>query len=143
MGAQAALEARIRSQVPALRHVGSALDMDALLKGAQSIAVPAALVVHLADQPHADEGFTGLHMQRVASRYAVVFVLDNKRGALGNDAIPNLEQLRAAVRQALLGWSPEPELDPVQAGPGGLIDFVNGRVWWGDEFLFDHYWSEQ
>ena len=139
----AQIEARIRDQVKALRHVGSSVDIDALLGNTAGIPVPAAVVVHIADQPHGASEFTGRQIQQVTSRFAVVFVLDNRRGALGAEANPALEQLRKAVRRALLGWAPEEAVGPLQAGPGSHIDFVNARLWWGVEYAMDHHWSEQ
>ncbi|MNT73130.1 hypothetical protein D3C72_2117990 [compost metagenome] len=71
----------------------------------------------------------------------VVLVLDNKRDATGAAAAGDLEPLRHAVRKKLMGWTPEGAEAPFTAGSGQLIDMDGGRVWWGDDYLIEQYWS--
>lgn len=138
-----AIIARIKDQVPQLRQVEGAIELDAVINGT-TIASPAAFVVPLADVPQKDEGFTGRSMQLVIGTFAVLFVIDNQRSASGAAVVADLKALRAGVRKALLGWVPDEQGgEPVWAGKGQLIDFINGRTWWADEFHLNHYWSEQ
>lgn len=125
-----------------LRQVQGALELAAALK-APSVATPAAFVVPMGDQPQADEAFSGSVHQQVRTRLAVVLVVDNKRDGTGGAASDELELLRTKVRQALLGWGPPGMDSPLTAGTGQLIDMDNGRVWWSDEYLIDHYWSTE
>ena len=134
-----AVMSRLRAETE-LRQVQGALELAAAIK-ALSVATPGAFVVPLSDLPAQDEAFTGQTLQRVLSKYSVVLVVDNKRDSTGGAASDELEQLRQAVRTALLGWMPPGFEAPLTAGPGNLIDLDNGRVWWGDEFQIEHYWS--
>lgn len=125
-----------------LRQVQGALELSAAIK-APSVATPGAFVVPLSDLPRADEGFTGCVQQQVHSTLSIVLVLDNKRDGTGGAASSDLERYRSEVRTALLGWAPEGMDAPFTAGPGQLIDLDNGRVWWGDEYRIEHYWSSK
>lgn len=125
-----------------LRQVQGALELAAALK-APSVATPAAFVVPMGDQPQPDEAFTGSVCQRVRTKVSIVLVVDNKRDGTGNAASDELELLRTKVRKALLGWGPPSMDSQFSAGPGLLIDMDNGRVWWADEYLIDHYWSTE
>ncbi len=135
------LIARLQAETE-LRQVAGAMELAAALK-APSVATPAAFVVPLADRPAADEAFTGGVLQRVNTTVTVVLALDSKRDATGAAAGDALQQLRRQVRGALLGWTPEGATAPITAGPGALIDFDNGRLWWGDEYHIEQYWSSQ
>lgn len=133
------LIARIKARTE-LRTVAGAMELAAALK-APSVATPAAFVVPMSDQPRDDEAFTGCVLQRVTSTVSVVLVLDSKRDATGAAAGDALQQLRHKVRQALLGWTPDGAEAPFTAGPGALIDFDNGRLWWGDQYQIQQLWS--
>ncbi len=136
-----AVKTRLKAQTP-LRMVQGALELAAALK-APSVATPAAFVVPMADRPGGDQAFSGSTLQAVNTTLAIVLVLDNKRDSTGNAANDELEKLRAEVRQALLGWAPDGFDSPLTAGKGQLIDLDNGRVWWGDQFHIDHFWSSK
>lgn len=125
-----------------LRQVQGALELAAAIR-APSVATPSAFVVPMADMPRPDAGFTGSVLQQVASTVSIVLVLDNKRDGTGGAANSDLERYRNEVRGALLGWAPEGVDSPFTAGAGQLIDLDNGRVWWGDEYRIEHYWSSK
>lgn len=125
-----------------LRMVDGALELAAALK-APSVATPAAFVVPMADRPGADAAFSGSVLQAVETTLSIVLVLDNKRDSTGSAANDELERLRGEIRKALLGWAPDGVDSPLTAGRGQLIDLDNGRVWWGDEFRIEHYWSSK
>lgn len=130
---------RLRAQTT-LRSVQGAVELAAALE-ASALATPAAYVVPMGDRPQADEGMTGGALQLVVSTLAIVLVVDNRRDATGAAAAADLEQLRVQVRRALLGWAPEGMDAPITAGRGQLIDLIDGRVWWGDEYHIEQYWS--
>lgn len=144
MDVQYTITQRIRDQVPELRQVDGALELDAVLSGAVLPATPAAFVVLTTEQPAPDEGFSGGLIQRITSYWRVIFVIDNYADATGSAIAPQLQSLRVAVRRALLGWVPDAENgEPLQADTCELIDVINGRTFWGDGYLINHYWSQQ
>ena len=126
--------------IPGIRSVQGAVELAAALK-APVVATPGLFVVPLRDFPRRDEGFTGDVTQLVDSTFGVVLVIDNKRDATGAAAFNDLEPFREAVRKKLMGWTPPGAEAPFIAGSGQLIDMESGRVWWGDDFLIEQYWS--
>lgn len=136
--------ARLKTTVAQLRQVGGAMELDDVLTNDARIDCPAAFVVPLDDLPGGDEAFTGRVIQRVTGTVAIVLCLDNYRDELGEETLMDLNQLRVAVRKALLGWVPDAETgEPVTAGSGRLMEFTGGRTWWADEYQIVYYWSEE
>lgn len=144
MDVQYAIANRIRERVPDLKQVGGAIELDAIVSGAVVPISPSAYVVLTGERADDDDGFTGRLMQRVTSAYTVVYVVQDYSDATGSAIAPELQRLRTAVRNALLGWVPDPDNgEPVRAAECALIDVINGTTIWGDGYLINHYWSEQ
>jgi hypothetical protein len=69
--------------------------------------------------------------QRVPATVGVAICVRNVADAKGSGASLDLDTVRLAVRQSLLGWSP-PGCDPVQFDSGALLGFKSGYLWWQD-----------
>ena len=123
-----------------VRSVQGAVELAAALN-AQTLATPAVFVVPLRDQTRPDAGFTSGVIQQTLRTFGVVLVVDNKRDATGAAALNDLEPLRIAVRERLLGWAAEGAEAPFTASGGQLIDMDGGRVWWGDDYQTEQLWS--
>jgi hypothetical protein len=107
----AAAEQRLRDQVPALRAVGNAADLQTALK-AQPAAVPAAFVLReeRGDEPAGYSG--GSLVQRIRVALIVVLWVRNYAAAgTGSGARCEMDALQTAVRTALVGWSPDEAFD--------------------------------
>lgn len=144
MDVASAIIARLKAEVPQLRQIDGAMELDDVLTNDVRVDTPAVFVVPLDDIPVADESFTGHVIQRITGTVAIVLCLDNYRDALGGESIGSLNQLRHAIRKALLGWVPDANTgEPVQAGPGRLMEFTGGRTWWSDEYQINYYWNEE
>ncbi len=132
---------RLKSLLTGFKSIGSAVDLDAAMGGV--VAVPAAFVMPLA------ESATALDLlqqtsQRITSLFGVVLCVSNKRDATGAATLVDLVSLRNQLRNALVGWIPDPATaEPVHFAAGRLMRMDgDGRLWWLDEFeLVTHYWS--
>lgn len=97
----------------------------------RAINAPTALVMDLAEQAGEPATITGLHLQRVRSRYGVLLALPDQRrpGSAGG-----LRALRAQVRTALLGWVPFDGASESAFVSGQMSDAKDGVIWWLDVF---------
>lgn len=130
---------RLRAQLTNLRQVGGAADLDAALAGA--VAVPAVFVVPLAESGSSNTLVGGLS-QRVQQEVGVLQVVANRRDATGQAALADLSALRLAVRQAMVGWVPDPANgERYEYRAGRLIRMDgDGRLWWIDQFVVNTYY---
>ena len=131
-----ALHARL-SSVAALKLVGGAADFQAAAE-TNPLATPAAYVVLLDERPGQNPRLTGV-LQQVEVAIGVAIVVRNvadKKGATGLDA---LDPIRAAVRGALLGYTPLTGYARLTRGQGSLLAFRDGHLWWQDMYHSSYY----
>lgn len=126
---------RVRTMLPTLRAVGGAADLDAAMRPGARITPPMAYVMPLGERAVA-EGRTSVLRQAVLCTFGVVLVIQALRDNEGREALQALSTLRTALRDALVGWVPEPQTgEPVIYLGGELVQFEgDGRLWWSDEF---------
>ena len=100
---------------------------------------PAAYVIPLAGNAK-PSGLMGLSVEQyVAEQFGVVLAVDNKRDVRGDAVNAALEPLRNAVIQALLGFQPATDYDPVQLGGENLLDLDVTTLWWQIRFNTGYY----
>lgn len=126
---------RLKTQLQGLRSVGGAADMDAAMAGA--VTVPAAFVIPLDEEASPSES-TMVTRQRIAHGFGVVLGVGNRRDVAGAASMGELAPIRAALKQALIGWVHDAlDGEPVQFRRGKLLRLDgDGRLWWVDEFFF-------
>ena len=132
---------RLREQLAdlALREIELAAGLDAAMRASR--AVPAVYLVPLSERGQG-LGHSG-EVDEIEQRlFGVVQVLD----VLSDPDTPgvlDLATLRRRVKQALIGFAPDPSMgDPVLFAGGALVEFEgNGRLWWSDEFQFSGYYD--
>ena len=132
---------RLKTELTALRSVGSCADLDAAIEGA--VAMPSAFVLPLAESA-SDMALVGQTGQRIAQAFGVLHVVSNRRDGQGSAALDDLKTYRLALRAALVGWVPDAATgEPVTFRAGRLLRLDgDGRLWWMDEFeLTTYYWS--
>lgn len=129
--------AHIKANCLALRQMGGAADLSAL-PDVGPTALPAAFVVPLEDHARPNHLDTGIS-QRVDSRFGVVFALRNLRDGVGAAANDDLEALRRAVKDALLGWMPPGADDVCIYGGGRVLQMNNQVLWYQDDFVTAYY----
>ncbi|MCC7413318.1 MAG: hypothetical protein IT495_17010 [Gammaproteobacteria bacterium] len=132
----AAIIARLRTEVSALRDVTGAADLRAA--GITLKRWPAAWVVLTGEQAQANQLATAVS-QRVVATVGVVLGARDVSDATGTAAREALEPVRGAVRAALLGWAPDAEYEPCVLRGGRLLAFGDAVLWWLDEFDTAYY----
>jgi len=128
----AAVITRLQSSVPTLRLVAGAAELDAAVDNAGSGVVPAAYVLLARESATANRGSSQRVSQIVDVALSVVVVARNYRQAdLGSAAGADLKALIAAVRGALIGWTPSPaDTLPIDLQSGRLEQRSGATLWW-------------
>lgn len=95
-------------------------------------ATPALFVLRLSESAAPSPVYARVE-QRVSATVGIVIVVRNVSDAAGAAAGADLEALRAVVRSALLGWSPNGH-DPLEFESAALLIFKDGHLWWQDAY---------
>lgn len=132
-----AVEDRLREQLTALREVAGAASLDAVLSG--RVSAPAAYVFREAQQASPNEGANYIS-QRIGVRLGVVLVVRNVADPRQGDSSDEAEALAEQVRDALLGWAPADEAEPLEYAGGRLVSMQNGFYFWMDSYTTATYW---
>lgn len=128
---------RLRLQCPGFKFVGGAMDLSE--STLQAVVFPAAFVIPLAESAQPNQ-MLGTHDQQVSQTWGVVLCLKNIRTA-ARDQTPELQALRMSVRNALTGWTPEPQTqEPFDFASGQLIDTEGGSLLWQDDYTRATYY---
>jgi len=131
------VETRLREQLPDLREVAGAASLDAVLGG--RVSAPAAYVFREAQQASPNEGANFI-TQRIGVRLGVVLVVRNVRDPRQGDSSDEAEALSLQVRDALYGWAPAAEAEPLEYAGGRLVSMQNGFYFWMDSYTTATYW---
>lgn len=128
------IKARLETEVAALKLVAGAAEFAAAVDaGALPKALPAAFVFLASERGNPSPTWSRTR-QLVPASVALMLVARNVADARGEAAQADLDALRVACRDALLGWAPTAECDPLQFESGGLAAFRGGAVWWTDSY---------
>lgn len=123
----------LRSHCPvfAKRVVGAA----EFLHSSQSahLSLPAAYVVPLDDEV-GPAAFAQGYRQIVTEGFSVIVALDNREDERGQHAVTTLEQIRAMIWRALLGWSPNDAYSPIIYEGGHLVSIDRARLFFAFDF---------
>jgi len=137
--------ARIKDQVDALILVGNAADY-AAVRSLADFRPPCAFVVLATER--GDQSATGSSSpgtqsamrQRTVAQFGVVVAARNYRAGTGAAAADDLRPLLAAVRAAVVGWTPEtPGGRPCQFLRGDLTSYDGATALWTDVFQTQHF----
>ena len=115
----------------AFRQTGGAADLAAVEDAA--VLDPAAFVLPLGELPDEDTEDTDGNFGRKV-QFGVLTVVSNRRDPRGGAAQDALDVARTAVEAALDTLVPEGAQVPPRWLRGSLMKFVQGQVWWLDEF---------
>ena len=123
---------RLRSEATALKVVGGAAQY--AQAAANLTNNPGAFVLPARDMPSANPFMNQVVEQVVPTEFAVVIGVRNLADATGAAAVDALSPVRASVRDALLGWTPDGAEMGCEFAGGELVDFINGVLWWNDTY---------
>lgn len=131
---------RQRASVFAQRVAGAA--RFEILPEAANLAVPAAYVLPLTEQPQEQFSQNG-YQQTVREGFAVVVVLSNRSDERGQAAASNLDTMRTALFKALLGFQPSPAHDVIAFEGGQILHLDRQRLYYQFEFSVDYALSTE
>jgi len=127
---------------PAFAMVAGAIAL-AAVKGVPD-AVPAAFVFVKEEASAPTHRATGPVLQRVEADVAVLIVAGNVSDAQGAAVAADLEDLKDAVRAALVGFVPTLTAgEPLQHVSGQLVQFKGGYAWHEDLYSAVTHIEEQ
>lgn len=125
----AAVQTRLRAEIPELRSVESALELAQLMeRGVVPQRTPAAFVLseRLTAQPDALLGL-GQHCQAITETIAIVAIDRHGNDRTGGRVAGDLVALRGAIIDTLTGWTPDPaHIGPLAIGEATLTGFGGG-----------------
>ena len=122
--------ARLKSDVPSLRLVGTLAEVDTDAVPSQ---VPAAYVLPIRDAAAPNRIAAGSHRQDLTEVFGVLLCVSKPAGR--DKAALDLESLKDEVRQALIGWFPGDGWTGCDYVGGVLVDAKpGGIVWWLQQF---------
>lgn len=125
--------ARLRANATTLKLVEPAAEYAALKAPPPAARQPAAYVIPQRDTAGRNN-VIGAVRQRVGASFGVIIMLGNLRDARGGQAVADIDAVKADVRAALLGWTPQTGWEPVLMGAGSLIDIDQGVLVWMESF---------
>lgn len=125
--------ARLKTQVPALKRVGKAVDL-AAAKADVSVVFPRAYVMTLGENGGTSRYASGTVAQKRVVRIGVVLMVKNVRDTTGNATSNDMDALRLLTDAALFGWEADAAHSPLIFNRGSLLGLVEGDLWWQDEY---------
>lgn len=128
--------AQLKTEVTDLKMVGGAADLSAATDSV--IQKPAAFVLPNSERASGSTTGTMAVNQQNTVRFAVLIAVQNLRDKRGEKAQANLRSLRGSIMDALLGWQPDADFDPIEYGGGKLLQLSDQVLWWQDEFVTSH-----
>lgn len=124
------LVARLKDQLTGFRQIGCMADIEAADK--ITITPPAAFVAPLSETR--GTALANGAAKQTLVRFVVILVVANRRDATGAAALADLEERRRQVGDAFKAWVPAGALNSPSWQDGRVIRFIDGNLWWGDEF---------
>lgn len=129
---------RLRELTP-LQAVGAAADLESAMDGVT--ALPAAFVRLISTEASAPE-LIGAMAQKIELQFGVFLAVRNRRDPKWQGAFVEQEELLLLLRDALVGWVPDPQTGEAVRYVGGKTGDtdVQKRLWWLDVYAITlHY----
>jgi hypothetical protein len=131
--------ARIRNQATGFRDVGGAADRAAVQTG--TTPMPAAYVMLGDERPTPKAGAGGgSQIQSVTATFGVLIALrDYRVSGRGATVFDPLNTLIAAVRGAMLGWSPDAYHTGTEMAGARLQSYDASVLWWLETYRTTYF----
>lgn len=131
-----AIVARLKAEVPDLRQVGIAADLDAVLKGgtAGQHTGASAFIIATGERGGQPALAAGAYRQPITETVSVIITVREISNRQGNKPALELEALKVAVRNAIAGWRPAGAFAPFAMTLGTIVAFRPGFLAWAYEF---------
>lgn len=129
MGLQAEILDRLRDRaMPPLAMVEAAAS-EAAARDRPPEATPAAFVLWTDDIPNPSRLVGKAVRQTVETTWAVMIAVRNVSDGRGGASTADFDDVRMAIRDALLGWQPGSAMAPFQYAAGGFAGTDDEHVW--------------
>lgn len=123
-----AIIARIKLQCPGFATV------DHALTSAADMPLPAALVSPVKAMAEPAQ-LMPIHSQIERTIYGVYILIERRQDGIATGSLVDLDTLRASLRAALKGWSPDATIhEEVELAGGALETYRPGVVAWREDF---------
>lgn len=123
---------RIRAECPGFAQVDHALSSN------EELDYPAALVSPVRAAPLPPR-LLGVHSQIEVLTYGVFILVARRRDGVADAGSADiLDDLRAELRAALIGWTPDPAFIELAAAGGQLDQWRPGFAGWREDFATEH-----
>ncbi len=113
---------------------GSGLDLDAMIKRKGNSGCPAVFVFMLKERGGRADTGTMVTEQERTETYSFVQMLVSRNDLTGAAAEAEVKAQRAAIHDAIFGWSPSEDYKPFTFETGDLAEIKNARVIWEDTY---------
>jgi len=130
------IQAQVLAAIPEFKEVAGASNLAAIVQG--RLVDNGCYIFREKASPEASEMANGV-MQRITTSIALVIVVRNVATASGVDADDASFKLQNKLKQALLGWVPEPNASPLHFSGGALVSFANGFHIWKDSYTTEQF----
>jgi hypothetical protein len=119
---------RLKAEAPVFEgRVAGAAEFETEVENTD-LAVPCAFVIRLADTPGASLT-AGEIVQPLDERVGVLVAVSNAGDRRGQDGAEDLDDIRAALWEALLGWAPSDEHGAIQYRGARHLGMNRARLW--------------
>lgn len=130
---------RLGSQVPTLAGVEGALELaDLMERKVLPQRFPWAFVLPVGEDAEPNAVAVNAMRQRDTETVGVLIVHKHAGSRAGAETRAAIEPVKAAVRTALLGWQPGPEMAPLEFVRARLVGMAGGAAFVQADFRTDH-----
>lgn len=120
---------RLGGEVSDLAGAEDALQLaDLLERGVLPQRFPHAFVLPVGDDAEANVILTGAVRQRVVETVGVLLIDKHAGERTGGKVRAALEPIKAEVREALVGWAPDPDYSPLELVRTRLVGLAGGAA---------------
>lgn len=130
---------RIRAECPQFKAVKGAAEYETAVTSG-SVANPSAFVIYGTERANVNKGGSEAHIQNVRADFGVILAIRNYRvDELGTAQAADLETMRVALRQALVGWThpSHAAATNISFTGGQNSGLKNGTLWWTERFTYN------
>lgn len=130
-----AIIARLKSEVSSLAgRVGGTADLQTAAEQVD-LAVPYAFVVPGGDVAAPADIAGPVTQQDLEEAFSVVVAVDNTSDQIGRAAGDAVDDLRAALFAALVGWPPAADHGPFEYRGSAPLEMTRARLWYQFDFV--------
>ncbi|WP_421793514.1 phage tail terminator protein [Hydrocarboniphaga effusa] len=130
------IKARLIEQVPEFKTIAGAPTLAMAMKTGNFTH---SAYIFISKVNAEANGLVNKISQRVPVEVSVAYWVRNVSDSTGEAALDDVEDLRLAVLEALLGWTPAEQIEPFLYRGGSVVSSQFGAVLWADQYVINTY----